>query len=190
VYVKIIVVTTPTPTATPTESAPISPTVTYSVPQPFAGVWSALGEEEGALGFPVDEARLDHSTAEQEFEGGLMYWRQGFGATPHHVFVLTRAGASPSTGTWSRHVDTWREGDPPLSCPEASLPLGPVRGFGLIWCDSVVVQSSMGNPVDGEVGSEAGFQKFSGGTLLWSVTTNHVYALLNDGTWQRFGALP
>jgi hypothetical protein len=184
VFVRIMVVTKAT--ATPTATATISPTAGITVPQPFAAVWDALDGEDGTLGDATADAMLSHAVAEQEFEGGSMYWREGFGATPDHVFVLTRAGASMSTGTWQRFVDTWRDGDDELSCPEATMPWGPVRGFGLIWCDDAAVQLAMGSPVGGEEGSVAGFQKFSGGTLLWSSRLSYVYALLNDGTWQRF----
>ena len=190
VFVKIAVVTTPSPTASPTATATISPTTGIIVPQPFVGVWEAMGGAAGDLGYPIAAAKTNHNTVEQEFAGGSMYWRAGFGATPHHVFVLTRAGASISTGTWTRHVDTWGAGDDELSCAEASPPWGPVRGFGLIWCDSAAIQLAMGNPVGAEEGSKAGFQSFSGGTLLWSSRLNYIYALLNDGTWERFLVSP
>jgi len=189
-FIRIIVVATPTPTVTPTATATISATISITVPQPFASVWEAMGGSDGDLGHPISEAFTGHDVVEQEFEGGSMYWREGYGATPHHVFVLTRAGASISTGTWTRHVDTWSEGDDELSCPEATLPWGPVRGFGRVWCDTAAIQLAMGNPIGGEEGSKAGFQKFAGGTLLWSSRLSYVYALLNDGTWERLLVSP
>ena len=186
IYVKIVVVTTPTPTPSATPTATISPTAGLTVTYPFDAVWDALDGAEGDLGSPISDAMLDRNTAEQEFIGGTMYWRERYGPTPHHVFVLTRAGADVTKGTWTRYVDTWSEGDDELSCAEATLPLGPVRGFGLVWCENPAVQLAMGNPLGPEAGSKAGFQRFSGGTLLWSSRLNYVYALLNDGTWRRF----
>jgi hypothetical protein len=190
VYVKIVVVTTPTPTPTITATATISPAGAFTVTHPFDTVWQDLGGSASDLGPPIADAVLSHPTAEQEFAGGTMYWRQSFGTTPHHVFALVRAGADISTGTWSRHVDTWSEGDDEIACPEATLPFGPKRGFGIVWCENQAVQLAMGAAISAEEGSQAGFQKFAGGTLLWSSRLNYVYALLDDGTWSRFLVIP
>ena len=190
VYVRIVVAATPTPSPTLTPTATLSPTASFTVTHPFDTVWEDLGGAEGNLGPAIADAMLDHNTVEQEFVGGTMYWREGFGPTPHHVFVLTRAGADVSKGTWTRHVDTWSDGDDELPCAEATLPFGPVRGFGLVWCENASVQLAMGSPLGLEEGSEAGFQKFSGGTLLWSSRLSYVYALFNDGTWRRFLVSP
>jgi hypothetical protein len=190
VYVRIVVVTTPTPTLSPTPTATISPTAGLTVTYPFDQVWDALDGREGELGDPISNARLDHDTAEQDFVGGTMYWRDRYGPTPPDVFVLVRAGADATRGTWTRHVDTWSEEDDEISCPEATLPLGPKRGFGLVWCDNPAVQLAMGDAIGPEEGSKAGFQRFSGGTLLWSSRLDYVYALFNDRTWRRFLVIP
>jgi hypothetical protein len=120
----------------------------------------------------------------------MMYWRKRAGPTPDHVFVLVRAGADVTRGTWTRYVDTWREGEEELSCPEATLPLGPKRGFGLLWCENLTVQAALGNPLAQEEPLDGGFQEFVGGTLLWRPGPGHVYALLSDGTWRRFTVAP
>ena len=203
VYVQIIVpelaTETPTPAKTPTVTPTITTTVTPTtttpttptVPIPFTAIWEALGGDEGDLGPPTGEAVTVRWMADQRFDQGAVHWRNNEGTPANYVYVLTYAGGTSHVeGTWERYEDTWVEGMDDVSCPEAETPNGPVRGFGKVWCDHEAVRLGVGAAIEPEDGFYAGFQDFEGGTLLWNSRLHFIYALFDDGTWQRFNETP
>lgn len=197
IFVQIVVpapaTDTPEPTDTPESTDTPEPTETppADVPPPLADVWNALGGEGGSLGAHTAEAVMNRWVADQRFEHGYMYWRNNEGSPANYIYVLYyQGGTNPKKGAWQRYEDTWVEGMDELSCLEAGPPNGPRRGFGKVWCDNSDVRSDLGDATEEEEGRHAGFQDFENGTLLWTVRLHYVYAVFDDGTWQRFDETP
>jgi uncharacterized protein with LGFP repeats len=162
-----------------------------AVPPPLNGVWNALGGAGGTLGIPIDDPAEDRWVADQRFEHGYMYWRNNEGSPANYIYILYYAGGSDKTeGTWERYEDTWVEGMDELSCAQAAPPNGPRRGFGKIWCDNTNVRLDLGAATEEEQGVNAAFQDFEQGTLLWSNRLHYIYAIFDDGTWERFSETP
>jgi hypothetical protein len=130
--------TTPAPTDTPTRTYTPTPTQTPAVtptPPPcafgaegeFAALWQNYKQQ---LGCPLAKTPHIIQDAEQEFDNGHMFWRQD----NLNIYVVYDKGSL--SGDYSMFIDTWKEGDPPLSC-QATPPPGrvqPTRGFGKVWC--------------------------------------------------------
>jgi outer membrane protein assembly factor BamB len=184
----------PTPTTPPTAVPPTpttkaqpqpTPTAQHPVTGRYSEVWARLGGTGGRLGQPLAPA-VEGFFAEQHFERGLMHWgrldQTGEPEPEVHVIVYG-AGNNRRAGTlWGRFIDYWKEGQDEYSCPEATPPWGPRRGFGLVWCQ--YVRDSVGSPLEEEYGRQASYQDFQGGTMLWSPTDGGVYVLFNQGDWQ------
>ncbi len=92
--------------------------------------------------------------------------------------------------TWQAYLDTWREGQPELSCnplsvPPTSPPL-PRRGFGKLWCTVDGLQDKMGT-IDREerLCQHTVVQRFEKGRLLacFEDATIRYFRLLDDGKW-------
>lgn len=180
---------TATSTTTPTPTPTVPPSA-FPVPEPLAAVWAAVGGAEGRLGEPVAEAVLDRWTADQFFEGGVTFWRNNESAATNQIYALFYGGGSDATrgDEWLAFEDEWHEGLPTYSCPqaEANGDLGPVRGFGKVWCENVGVRDGLGQPLVAERGASAGWQDFEGGSILWIDRVGYIYVLFDDGDWQRF----
>lgn len=95
--------------------------------------------------------------------------------------------------SWSRHIDAWA-GDNAHSCQEAlsNGDMGPLRGFGQVWCDQADVRDRLGAPRELERGSGgiAPFgqvQFYQGGVMLDNPINAEVYVLFERGDWLRFG---
>jgi len=200
IYVQIVVpapatdtpepTDTQEPTETPTEAATDTPGPP-AVPPPLDVVWNILGGKTGSLGSPTDEAAEDRWVADQQFEQGYIYWRNNLGSPADYIYVLYyQGGTDPTEGTWERYEDTWTEGMAVYSCPEATPPKGPRRGFGKLWCNNLGVRNGLGDPTEEEVGRNAGFQDFEDGALLWTSRLHYIYAVFDDGTWRRFNETP
>jgi hypothetical protein len=188
---EITVTPSITPTVTPSTTLTVTPSMTPTVPPVFGAVWEGLGGEEGALGAPTGDATLGRWVADQRFERGYMYWRNNEGSPANYNYVLYyQGGTDKGQGSWQQYEDTWTEDMDELSCPEATLPSGPIRGFGKTWCDHEVLRLGVGEAIEHEDGAHAGFQDFEGGTLLWTSRLHFIYALFADGTWQRFEEAP
>ncbi|MFZ5917516.1 MAG: Ig-like domain-containing protein [Chloroflexota bacterium] len=183
------------PTATPlpseTPGSTPTPTLAFGVPEPFLQVWLDSGGVGGRLGQPLSEAVLDRWAADQAFEAGLAFWRNNESAAPNEIYVLFYADTSDTAQgvTWSRYQDLWQEGMPQYACPAAEVngELGPVRGFGKIWCEQPAVQTGLGQPLVREQGAVAGFQDFEGGALIWLGRLGYIYVLYANGEWIRAG---
>jgi hypothetical protein len=92
--------------------------------------------------------------------------------------------------TWQAYLDTWREGQPELSCnplsvPPSSPPL-PRRGFGKLWCTVDGLQDKLGM-IDREerLCQHTVVQRFEKGRLLacFEDATIRYFRLLDDGKW-------
>ncbi|MBN1954331.1 MAG: hypothetical protein JW900_04685 [Anaerolineae bacterium] len=186
IYVRIVVAA-----ATVVPPSPVPTPLVPPVVAPFDGAWEAVGGMGGPLGYPTGEAVLDWWEADQLFERGLMYWQDTGGYPANYVYVLYYgAGTDPTAGSWERYEDTWVEGMEEYTCPAATPPNGPKRGFGKVWCDHPSVRNDLGNAIEPEAGFYGGFQNFEGGRMLWSSRLDAVYVLFNDGSWERVEVAP
>ncbi|TEU17916.1 MAG: hypothetical protein E3J21_07205 [Anaerolineales bacterium] len=185
---------TPLPPPAPPTAAP--PTLTSGAPLPptppggaalltgrYAQVWERLGGAEGSLGWGLAPV-VEGFYAIQHFEQGLMHWgwQDETGDYEVHVIVYGEGGNTKVGDLWGRFEDYWKEGDVEYPCPQATPPLGPRRGFGLVWCK--YVRDSVGAPLEGEWGEQGGHQNFQGGVMLWSPREGGIYVLLNQGNWR------
>ena len=164
----------PTPTEVPTDTpTPACPPVTGT----FARVWASMQEQLGC-------ARGDSFqglVAEENFEGGIMFWREAFDQARSPVLF--------NNGTWRFYQHTpFLEGSPDFSCLDdhtpAQCPPTPKRGFGLMWCNILELRERLGNATDCERGYYATIQTFDKGSILMN-DHGTVYILFDDGTWQR-----
>jgi hypothetical protein len=154
----------------------------------FGHVWrAAFDGPAGELGFATAPAR-DTWSAWQPFERGLMFWQDN----PDEDFILVLFYAADADhGTWRRCTDTWREGDPERAgyTPPADL-WEPIRGFGRVWRDELDGGPGGSAVIGWAVVPEQGFvgtwQLFEHGLMLWNPVDAQVYALLDDGSWERF----
>jgi hypothetical protein len=130
------------------------------------GFASIIGRDTGlasVLGCALGNAQAINA-ATQEFEGGKMIWVSSF-AGAELIYVLY------NNGTAQRYPDTWLEGVEPAELPDnANAPAGkvaPARGFGKVWASNPAVKSGLGWAFGGEQGTNAQFQRFAGGELLF-----------------------
>jgi len=176
----------PTATATPTATAvpptptntPLPPVVAPAIvncPPPtfFQTIW----ETRPQLGCPT--AVLDSDFTFQLFDGGLMVWQKE--PAPSSVYALFY------DGVWSKQPDPG--GPAAASCPaaEANGSLGPIFGFGALWCDNGIWQSKLGAPTASEQsGGNNQIQQFENG-LIFTVGPAGAFVLHNNGQWEGVG---
>lgn len=157
----------PTPTSMPTSTpTPACPEVTG----PFADLWRA---EQARLGCATNAAHTTW-TAVENFETGLMFWRED----------NDRIYAVYQDGTWQSFTNTWREGDPTYTCGTNTTPPTPLRGFGKVWCTYTYVRGGLGSATDLERGFDGTVQDFERGSIL-RLDTGTIYLLFGDGKWSR-----
>ncbi|RME73892.1 MAG: hypothetical protein D6784_11070, partial [Chloroflexi bacterium] len=179
----------PTPTATPTPGQ-FSPTG-FEPEGRFREVWLELGNGNSRLGYPTAPAITDRPYARQFFERGLLFWWDN-PSGPDYVWALDAPAEDMSGGShWARYTDDWPGGDD-YSCDAARAngPLGPLRGFGYLWCSNFEVQARLGNPRQPEAGSGSNppfsqVQFFQGGVMLYNPFDNEIYVLYAQGDWLR-----
>jgi hypothetical protein len=119
----------------------------------------------------------------QEFERGLMLWREVPGQEPQgRVYVLQ------DPESWEAYPDTWAEGQPdrdPGLVPPQGL-FQPIRGFGQVWREQLGgSDAEIGWAKEPEQGSAALVQPFTRG-LLVRLGDEKIILLSNDGTWEQF----
>ncbi|GAB4199363.1 MAG: hypothetical protein OHK0013_09410 [Sandaracinaceae bacterium] len=173
-------------------------------------IWNELGAGEGPLGYPLVDRLTDANCAWQPFERGTMIWLEArsiaagcieFCEVPR-LFALEGAVRGATMGApYHQDPDTWM-GPDPFSCAEANRmevpimgytkPLGPVRGFGKVWCENAAVMAGMGAATAPELGGE-GFsrcesQQFQGGLVIHNPNADHraYWVLFGDRSWRRF----
>lgn len=182
---------TPTPTATPTPGH-FAPTGLNPEGR-FKDIWQELGGGNSRLGYPTGPEISDRNFARQYFERGLMFWWDTPDGSDYIWAMDSSASSDLQRGTsWHRYDDTWSGGDE-YSCDQARSngDKGPRRGFGQVWCERPELQKRLGNPREGEAGSDgippyAHVQFFQGGVMLYNPINAEVFVLFDQGDWQRF----
>ena len=168
---------TPTPippTRTPVPRATLRPSAAACAPPAgpsFIEVWANLGLDE-RTGCPTAPEK-GITTSYQPFEHGFMLWRQD----TRQIYAVY------DDGLWQVFQDTWQEGQPEYSCPDASTPSRtpptPRRGLGKAWCTQPGVRDKLGRALQDENGNTRPVQDFQQGTLLSIIERDvPVYALL------------
>lgn len=165
---------TPAPTATPQSTlTPDCPAVSG----PFAAVWRTIQNTVGCASGSVISGLM----VEENFQDGKMFWRELLDYA--QVLVLF------NDGTWQivKH-SPFVEGSPDFSCPDANTPSRcpptPKRGFGMVWCDTPVVRSRLGNATDCERDYQGLMQQFERGFMLRS-DSGAIYVFYNNRRWER-----
>jgi hypothetical protein len=158
---------TETPAASPTP-APTSTPALCAVPlsEELVDYW-----QRDELGCALGEAQTLW-LAEEEFEGGRMFWREDDG----HVYVLF------DDDLWAVYDDTWSEGDAEYSCGVEQSPPTPLRGFGKVWCTNPDVQEKLGDATTFEYGRYGLLQVFEHGFIVQPPFG--IYVIHEDGSWK------
>jgi hypothetical protein len=199
-----VILPTDTPTVTPTSSptSPPPPTFTPTPTPPrwtdtglrpsgrYADIWNALGEGNGELGYPMANPVGDRLCARQNFERGYLIWFDN-PQDPDPVWsaVITNPGDSGDKSY--KFTDTW-PGNPEYWCSEAEVyaPLGPKRGFGMLWCIYPDLRADIGNALDEEVGGPdypgCAAQPFQGGAIVHVPIDANYWVFIDNGGWYRF----
>ncbi|MBN2007553.1 MAG: hypothetical protein JXA21_29680 [Anaerolineae bacterium] len=174
--VRIVVTATPTPPQTPTPTPTLTSTpCSIAVGTDFQPQFDQQGLVD-IVGCPVAGPERVWS-AEQTFEGGCMFWREG----RDDAFVLFEAGARLLVTS-----DVYNEGEPDDACPElGSAPEGyfkPLRGFNRQWCKNAEVREQLGWAVENEVGYETTWQSFDRAVIVKN-RAGHLFIFYNNGSW-------
>ena len=180
----------PTPAPLPTV-ATFAPT-NFEAQGRFREIWLSLEDAIQLLGYPTGPEIAERDFAQQYFEHGIMYWWSN-PAGSNFVWILeTPDGDFDQGPIWKRYIDTW-EGDETYSCEQARQNglVGPVRGFGKIWCEQVGLSTQLGGPLETELGSSGNtpfsrIQFYQGGVILYNPLKSEVFVLFDQGKWQRF----
>ncbi len=148
----------PTRTPGPTTTLPASAQACQTRPGLiFGNLWVLPGvfaDMGCAIGGPQNVV-----TAIEEFERGYMFYRQDRG----RIYALYNDGTSQVFD------DTWRDGDPEYSCPDAGpskTPPTPRRGIGKIWCTEPGVRDKLGQAKSDEAGYIRPIQEFDRGFMF------------------------
>jgi len=189
---------TPTPTVTP------SPTFTPSPPPPsrwtdtglrpggrYADIWTELDAGAGELGYPILNPVGDRLCARQNFERGYIVWFDSpQDPDPVWAAVIPDQAADSANKSY-KFTDTW-PGSPEYWCSEAEAraPLGPKRGFGMLWCEYLDLRADIGQALDQELGGpdypRCEVQAFQGGAILHNPLDAKYWVFIDNGGWYRF----
>jgi serine/threonine protein kinase len=189
-----------TPTDTPTATASPTPTITPTPPRwtdtglrptgAYKDIWDRLGGSAGSLGYPLANPVEDRLCARQNFERGYMLWVDS-PQDPDPVWAAIFVSATRNLGSKSyKFTDTW-PGEPEYWCTEAekNAPLGPKRGFGMLWCIYPNLRADVGQALDKEVGGPdypgCSFQLFQGGAIAHTPFDSSYWAFIDNGDWYR-----
>ncbi len=171
---RVVVTATPASTQTPSPTPTLTP-CSIAVGADFQ-LYFGQRPSDDSLGCPVAAQEFVWS-AEQAFEGGRMFWRQG----RDDAFVLFNAGSKMVIS-----ADAYNEGEPDDACPELGLaPAGyfkPLRGFNRQWCGNTEVRAQLGWALANEVGYETVWQSFENAEVVKS-NDGHIFVLSRDGSW-------
>jgi len=190
---------TPVPTDTPTPPTftpipPSNPDTGYRPIPLFNAMWEEMGGGDGLLGYPTGPAVTDRNYAKQYFARGFMYWWQS-PTQPEPIWVVVMPDPAANNGTtWMRFDNTWDNSRPlfPPNCPEATDPLGPRSGFGIVWCDLPGVKEQVGAPREPEAGSgnvypKGAVQLFQHGLIFEDPRDRQIWVLIEGNGWRRAG---
>lgn len=191
---------TPTPTPTPTLAPTLTPTPAASTwtdtgRRPngrLADLWTTLGAGQSPLGYPIADPMNERLCARQNFERGYLLWVES-SQKPDFVWAAVMPNrADNSGGKTYRFTDTW-PGSPEYSCDEAAAraPLGPRRGFGMLWCNYPALRTDIGAALDEEIGGpdypRCEVQLFQGGVMAHVPLDQAYWVFIESGGWYRFG---
>jgi hypothetical protein len=193
-----------TPTATFTPAPTFTPTPTFTPPPPiwpdtglrptgrFGDIWAALDGGQGELGYPVAQPVGERLCARENFERGYMLWVDS-PQDPDIVWAIVRTSLADTTGQKSyKFTDTW-PGQPEYWCDAAAAraPIGPKRGFGMLWCIYDDLRADIGQALEAEIGGDAyprcEAQLFQGGAIAHNPFDSAYWVFINNGGWYRFG---
>lgn len=138
-----------------------------------------------SMGCAIDEPLFD-PVAINEFGDGPEFNRFMIWTSIDGMIYVMR----PDNG-WEIHADTWSADEPEIACSLsgfvfASPPL-PRRGFGKLWCESELLQETMGTIVREErLCQHAVLQQFERGQLLacFEDATYRYFRIMEDQTWE------
>jgi hypothetical protein len=198
---------TPTPTPTATYTPTLTPTATYTPTPPpcteplisgFKELWEGNEAIREQLGCPLYPEK-GIGGAWQPFQSGEMIWLKlddvDSGCLSNQsdqwIFVLYDSGLS------SVYEDKFREDGQPESDPTIIPPAElyqPVRGFGRLWREHPEVRSNIGWGTETERGTDAAFQRFENGFMVFLGIFNNERIWVFDnaecgpsnGSWQEF----
>lgn len=169
------------PAQPPTSTEALRPTSMLSCPavgEPFATVWSLVQKEIGC----TDGNAVNGYIAEENFEGGKMFWREQFDHNTQDLVLF-------NDGTWRifKH-EPYGDVLPEFSCTDVNTPKQcpptPKYGFGMLWCNMPEVRSGLGNATDCERGYQGSMQQFERGFML-QTDSGAIYVFYNTGRWER-----
>ncbi|MEJ2750034.1 MAG: hypothetical protein P8183_19325, partial [Anaerolineae bacterium] len=148
------------------------PAANCLTPTFFQTIW----EQRPQLGCATPPLTADFTY--QTFEGGLMIWQKS--PLPGIIYALF------NNGTWDQLPDPGGTADPACPAAEQNGSLGPVFGFGTVWCSTPIWQTNLGNPAASEqtVGSNQ-IQSFENGQVF-TLGAEGGFILHSNGRWERF----
>jgi hypothetical protein len=156
-----------------------------------ADIWTTLGAANSELGYPLANLETDSLCARENFERGYMVWFDRPGDTDL-VWAAVRPNPNANSGSRSyKFTDTW-PGSPEYWCEDAAAraPLGPKRGFGMLWCIYPNLQADIGYAIDEEIGGpeypRCEGQLFQGGAILHNPLDSSYWVFIENGGWYRF----
>lgn len=125
----------------------------------------------------------------QPFERGVMLWWDNPSGAEEVIFVIPGGNDSYQGDDWSRYKNTWTSpGDPvfPPDCSEAQEPLGPMMGFGKLWCYNAAVNDALGAPTGEEFAKNDATVELFSNAVVFDVPVDHqIWVLLADGRWEK-----
>ena len=125
----------------------------------------------------------------QPFERGVMLWWDNPSGAEEVIFVIPGGNDSNQGDDWSRYKNSWSSaGDPvfPPDCPEVEEPLGPMMGFGKLWCYNASVKDALGAPTGEEFAKNDATVELFSNAVVFDVPVDHqTWVLLADGRWEK-----
>ncbi len=182
--------TPPPPTYTPTHAPSWSDTGLRPYGR-YADIWTELNAGSGELGYPLADPVGDRLCARENFERGYMVWFDS-PQEPQPVWAAVMPNRAANSGDKSyKFGDKW-PGSPEYWCSdaEARAPLGPKRGFGMLWCIYPDLKADIGYALDEEVGGptypRCAAQLFQGGAIVHNPIDPQYWVFIDNGGWYRF----
>jgi hypothetical protein len=157
----------------------------------FADIWTSLNTGNGELGYPLANPVGERLCARQYFERGYMLW---FDSPQKPAPVWAAVMPNPALNSDRKaykFTDTW-PGGADYSCAEAQAhaPLGPKRGFGMLWCMYTDLRTDIGQARDEEKGGpdnpRCAMQPFQGGAIVHNPLDAKYWVFIDKGGWYRF----
>ncbi len=163
------IISTPSPSSGPS----ITPMPHCSTPTYFEEVW--VGHAQ--LGCPTISSTSDFTF--QKFEKGLMIWRKS--PIPSTIYALYF-----DSRRWEKQPDPGGFPVPSCAAAERTGGLGPIFGFGRLWCEPWSWKTLLGQPLEREQdGGNNQVQDFENGTAM-TVGKAGRFILYSVSTWETY----